>query len=64
MDGEEDAPVPITARQLESPGKVIEANARIRLGDEVTDYDAKRAISLQQKCLKQVGYDPESDTVD
>lgn len=64
VDGEEDAPVPITARQLEALVRLSEANARIRLGDEVTDYDAKRAISLQQKCLKQVGYDPESDTVD
>lgn len=61
---DEDAPVPITARQLEALVRLSEASARIRLGDEVTEYDAKRAISLQQKCLKQVGYDPETGKVD
>jgi replicative DNA helicase Mcm len=64
VDDEEDAPVPITARQLEALVRLSEASARIRLGHEVTDYDAKRAIQLQQKCLKQVGYDPETDKVD
>ncbi len=61
---DEDAPVPITARQLEALVRLSEASARIRLGDKVTEYDAKRAISLQQKCLKQVGYDPETGKVD
>lgn len=64
IDDEEDAPVPITARQLEALVRLSEATARIRLGDEVTATDAKRAISLQQKCLKQVGYDPETGKVD
>ncbi len=64
VDDEEDAPVPITARQLEALVRLSEASARIRLGHEVTDYDARRAILLQQKCLKQVGYDPETDKVD
>jgi replicative DNA helicase Mcm len=64
VDDEEDAPVPITARQLEALVRLSEASARIRLGHEVTDYDAKRAILLQQKCLKQVGYDPETGKVD
>lgn len=64
VDDEEDAPVPITARQLEALVRLSEASARIRLSQEVTDYDAKRAISLQQKCLKQVGYDPETGKVD
>lgn len=64
VDEEEDAPVPITARQLEALVRLSEASARIRLGYEVTDYDAKRAITLQQKCLKQVGYDPETGKVD
>jgi replicative DNA helicase Mcm len=64
VDEEEDAPVPITARQLEALVRLSEASARIRLGDEVTDYDAKRAITLQMKCLKQVGYDPETGKVD
>jgi replicative DNA helicase Mcm len=64
VDEEEDAPVPITARQLEALVRLSEASARIRLGQEITDYDAKRAILLQQKCLKQVGYDPETGKVD
>lgn len=64
VDEEEDAPVPITARQLEALVRLSEASARIRLSQEVTDYDAKKAILLQQKCLKQVGYDPETGKVD
>jgi replicative DNA helicase Mcm len=64
MDEEEDSPVTITARQLEALVRLSEASARIRLGHEVTDYDARRAILLQQKCLKQVGYDPETGKVD
>lgn len=61
---DEDSPVPITARQLEALVRLSEASARTRLGDQVTAFDAKRAISLQQKCLKQVGYDPETGKVD
>ncbi len=64
VDDEEDSPVTITARQLEALVRLSEASARIRLGEEVTDYDARRAILLQQKCLKQVGYDPETGKVD
>jgi len=41
-----------------------EASAKIRLGDEVTEYDAVRAITIQQNCMKQVGYDPETGKVD
>jgi len=61
---DEDSPVPITARQLEALVRLSEASARIRLSDEVTASDAKRAVSLQMKCLKQVGYDPETGKVD
>ncbi|MBP2046483.1 minichromosome maintenance protein MCM [Methanobacterium aggregans] len=61
---EEDSPVPITARQLEALVRLSEASARIRLGAEVTEFDAKRAITIQQKCMKQVGYDPETGKVD
>jgi replicative DNA helicase Mcm len=61
---DEDSPVPITARQLEALVRLSEASAKIRLGDEVTIFDAKRAIEIQQKCMKQVGYDPETGKVD
>ena len=61
---DDDSPVPITARQLEALVRLSEANCKIRLGKEVTAEDAKRAIKLQQECLKQVGYDPETGKVD
>jgi len=61
---EEDSPVPITARQLEALIRLSEASSRIRLGTEVTGEDAQRAITIQQKCMKQVGYDPETGKLD
>ena len=61
---DEDSPVPITARQLEALVRLSEASARIRLSAEVTYEDANRAIKLQQKCLKQVGLDPETGKID
>lgn len=61
---EDDSPVPITARQLEALIRLSEASSRIRLGTEVTGEDAKRAITIQQKCMKQVGYDPETGKLD
>ncbi|NYT18382.1 MAG: minichromosome maintenance protein MCM [Methanobacteriales archaeon] len=63
-DEDEASPVPITARQLEALVRLSEASARIRLSPDVTEYDAKRAIKLQQDSLKQVGYDPETGKVD
>lgn len=56
---DEDLVIPITARQLESLIKLSEANARIRLSDEITSHDVGRVINIYQNCLKQVGYDPE-----
>ncbi|MGB9936716.1 MAG: minichromosome maintenance protein MCM [Methanobacterium sp.] len=61
---DEDSPVPITARQLEALVRLSEANCKIRLGEEVTADDAKRAIKLQQDCMKQVGLDPDTGKVD
>ncbi|AXV40715.1 minichromosome maintenance protein MCM [Methanobacterium sp. BAmetb5] len=61
---DEDSPVPITARQLEALVRLAEASTKIRLGHEVTAKDAKRAVTLQENCLKQVGYDPETGKVD
>jgi len=61
---DDDSPVPITARQLEALVRLSEANCKIRLGKEVTADDAKRAIKLQQECMKQVGLDPETGKVD
>lgn len=61
---DEESPVPITARQLEALVRISEASARIRLSPEVTKEDAERAIKLQEDCMKQVGYDPDTGKVD
>ena len=61
---DDDSPVPITARQLEALVRLSEASARIRLSDTVTKEDAERAIQLQEDCMKQVGYDPDTGKVD
>ncbi len=61
---DDDSPVPITARQLEALVRLSEAHARIRLSKEVRVVDAKKAIQLQQKCLRQVGLDPETGKID
>jgi len=61
---EEEAPVPITARQLEAIIRLAEASAKLQLKDRVEAEDAHRAIKLQQACLKEVGYDPETGKID
>jgi len=62
--GEEDSPVPVTARQLEALVRLAEASARIRLSEEVVREDARRAIRIVKKCLAEVGVDPETDQYD
>jgi len=57
-------PIPITARQLEAIVRISEACAKVRLGDEVTVDDTKRAIKLLKYSLMQVGYDEETKTFD
>ncbi|HYB77329.1 MAG TPA: minichromosome maintenance protein MCM [Thermoplasmata archaeon] len=53
--GEEpNAPVPITARQLEALVRMSEAAARARLSSEVGIEDAGRAIRVMQSFLKRV----------
>ena len=61
---EEEAPVPTTARQLEAIIRLAEASAKIRLKEYVEPEDAEKAIKLQQACLKEVGYDPETGKID
>jgi len=60
----ENSPVPLTARQLEAIIRLAEASARLRLSNVATADDAKRAISLVEKCLKEVAVDPETGEVD
>lgn len=56
--------IPISPRQLEALVRLSEANARIRLSNEVTKKDAKRAISLLEHSLMDVGFDRETGKID
>jgi replicative DNA helicase Mcm len=49
-----DAPVPVTARQLEALIRLAEASARVRLSDVVTREDTDRVIRIVMASLKQV----------
>lgn len=60
----ENAPVPITARELEALVRLGEACARLRLSNSVTLDDAERVIGIVESCLKQVGIDMETGDLD
>ncbi|WGI17793.1 minichromosome maintenance protein MCM [Methanonatronarchaeum sp. AMET-Sl] len=63
--GEDDnSPVPVTARQLEALVRLAEASARTRLNETVEVIDADRATTIVNKCLKEVGMDPETGQYD
>jgi replicative DNA helicase Mcm len=59
-----DAPVPVTARQLEALVRLAEASARLRLSNVATIEDAKRTTRIVYSCLKQVGVDPNTGAFD
>ncbi|MFC3959626.1 LAGLIDADG family homing endonuclease [Halovivax cerinus] len=61
---DEDAPVPVTARQLEALVRLAEASARIRLSDTVSRDDAERIIEITRACLQDIGVDPETGEFD
>jgi len=61
---DEEAPVPITARQLEALIRLGEARARTRLSDTITAEDAEQVINVVNFCLKQVFVDPETGKLD
>ena len=63
-NSEEQAPVPITARQLEAIIRLSEASAKIKLKDTVDKEDAEKAVKLQLACLREVGVDPETGEID
>ncbi len=56
--------IPISPRQLEALVRLSEANARIRLSNEVTRKDAKRAINILEYSLMDVGFDKETGKID
>ncbi|MGB9964563.1 minichromosome maintenance protein MCM [Halobacterium hubeiense] len=60
----EDAPVPVTARQLEALVRLGEASARVRLSDKVEEEDAERVIEIVRSCLQDIGVDPETGEYD
>ena len=59
-----DDTVPFTPRQLEAFVRLAEASARIRLSEEVTVNDAKRAINIIDQYLRRVGMDRETGKID
>jgi replicative DNA helicase Mcm len=56
-------PFLFNVRQLESVIKLTEANARIRLSDEVTILDVEKIIEFYHKSLRTVGFIPELDDI-
>ncbi|MDH7516869.1 MAG: minichromosome maintenance protein MCM [Candidatus Thermoplasmatota archaeon] len=56
--------VPFTPRQLEAFVRLAEASARVRLSEEITVDDARRAISIIDKYLRRVGLDRETGKFD
>ncbi|WP_323737518.1 minichromosome maintenance protein MCM (plasmid) [Methanosphaera sp. ISO3-F5] len=61
---ENNHPIPITTRQLEAIIRLSKASARIRLSDKVTVKDAQRAMKLQEYCMKHIGFDSETSTLE
>jgi replicative DNA helicase Mcm len=57
-------PLPMTVRQLESMIRLAKAHARLRFSQKVTVEDARKAISLVDYCLRQVGVDVSTGLVD
>ena len=58
------APIAITARQLEALVRLAEAHARMALRNEVTVEDAEEAIRLMKSFLNSAGIDVETGDVD
>ncbi|MBP2144507.1 replicative DNA helicase Mcm [Methanococcus voltae] len=56
--------VQITARQLEATIRIAEAHAKARLHDEVEELDAIEAINIITESLKEIAYDPETNSFD
>ncbi|MFX1262037.1 MAG: minichromosome maintenance protein MCM [Promethearchaeota archaeon] len=61
---EEDAPIPITARQLESLVRLAEARARMALKREVSREDGLAAVDLMKASMEKVFYDIDTGEFD
>ncbi len=62
--GNRDAPVAVTARQLEALVRLCEASAKLRLDEHITFADAERVVSVVVACLEQVAFDKETGMFD
>ena len=60
----DNAPIAVTARQLEGLVRLAEASARMRLSEKVTPDDAQRTIRITMTSLRQVGMDTETGKLD
>jgi replicative DNA helicase Mcm len=60
----EGSPISITFRQYEALIRLAEASAKVQLRSEVTKEDALRAIKLMSVSLRQLGFEPETGTID
>lgn len=60
----DNAPIPVTARQLEGLVRLAEASARMRLSDKVTISDVEKTIGIVMTSLRQVGMDKETGKFD
>jgi DNA replicative helicase MCM subunit Mcm2 (Cdc46/Mcm family) len=60
----EGSPVSITFRQYEALIRLAEASAKVQLRNEVTKEDALRAIKLMSISLRQLGFEPKTETID
>lgn len=60
----EESAVPLTLRQYEALIRLSEAAAKVRLSNKVEEKDAKRAIKIMKRSIKQLGYDPETGKID
>ncbi|MFW9845716.1 MAG: minichromosome maintenance protein MCM [Candidatus Thorarchaeota archaeon] len=58
------APVPITARQLESLVRLAEARARMALRSKVTKEDGQAAVRLMEESLRMVALDRVTGKID
>jgi replicative DNA helicase Mcm len=58
------APVPITARQLESLVRLAEARARMALRSNVTKEDAQASVRLMEDSLRMVAFDSITGKID
>lgn len=59
-----DVPIPVTFRKLEGIMRLAEASARVRLSEEVTKDDVKRAQQLIGRSMRDVGFDEDEGQFD